>query len=495
MKANKLFYALGLLALAACSADTDQSAPEERVPVNLGYTMLTASETRTAAVTNINDATIAAGSGTVRVRICNTGGTFPSDTYYDYSTVDGGTMTAPTPPPYYPTDNTNIAILAYSPAAAATTFEVSADQTTDANYKASDLMVSTNITNQTKTTDVVVLTFVHKMAKIVVTATKGDGVNGIKTITLKQVKRQVTFAQTTGAVGDAMEVSGTDVTLFKDGADNNASGTGAAVIPAQTITGALLEIVTDQGTATYSVPDGKAFAAGNKYTMNVAVNRTAVGITNSVTWTSNESTLHVQPTAVGGTLPDRTPPGVTLVDLGLPSGTKWASRNIGAISDTDYGLYFAWGDVLGRSGANDGYSFSWTNTPYNYGSDTYAPTKYNYTDGLYQLEPCDDAAYMNWGGNWRMPTQTDWEELKNKCTWQSSPAGCKVTNKSDSNVYIFLPAAGYRINASIYDKGSRGYYWSSTLNSGLYFDLEFTRAYIYPSNRCDGYTVRPVQSN
>ena len=295
MKTSKIIsLAAGLLLLSACNSDLGENALDDRIPINLGYEVLTVDDaTRTAASTTLNDSYICSDDA-VMVKIKNNGADASTYTSYTYTAGASGAMTPPSPKPYYPTGSTNIDILAYYPANAAANFDVNADQTSDDNYKASDLMVAT-VTNQAKTTSTVALAFQHKMAKLVVTATKGDGVNTIQTITLKNVKRRVSFTNTSGAVGDA-EISGsTDVILFKEG--SAASGTGAALIPDQTITGDVLEIVTDQGTATYSVPDGKAFAANTKYTISVKVNRAAVGITNSITWGSSAS-LEVHPTVL-----------------------------------------------------------------------------------------------------------------------------------------------------------------------------------------------------
>ena len=290
MKTNRIIQlAAGVLLLTACSSEIYEEYVNGRTPINLGYEVLTAQEaTRTAAATNLNDANIAAGRA-VKVCVSTDGGT--SYTGYDYTTVAGGSMTAPSNKPYYPAEGT-VKIVAYHPVDAGSTFTVAADQTSDDNYNKSDLMFSNNITNQAKTSDPVTLQFTHKMAKLVVTATAGEDVSEIRAITLKQVKRQVSFDQTTGDVGEAEVVGSTDVVLFKDGTAT--TGEGAALIPAQTITGDVIEVVTDLGTATYNVPAGKAFAANTKYTIGITVNRTAVGAINCITW-PNQEELTVQP--------------------------------------------------------------------------------------------------------------------------------------------------------------------------------------------------------
>ena len=534
MKTSKILcMAAGLMLLSACNSDElDEFAG--RIPINLGYETLTVEEaTRTAASTTINDSYITSGDN-VMVKIKNYSTAVGNYVPYTYQAGASGTMTPPSPKPYYPTGSTNIDILAYYPSTAgkSSNFDVNADQTSDTNYKASDLMVATK-TNQAKTTSTVSLAFQHKMAKLVVTATKGDGVNGIKTITLKNVKRRVSFTNTSGDVGSAQTISGaTDVIVFKGGSDTNASGIGAALIPAQTITGNILEIETDQGTATYSVASpGKTFNANTKYTVSVTVNRTAVGITNTISW-GNSASLTVQATR------DNAPDGVKLVDLNLyvgggTSGPKllWANMNVGATTETGYGTYFAWGETSGltEGGTNIKTYYSWTTyawcqNAYN-NLTKYCPTAKqsdywfdtsatNAADNMRELDLGDDAARANWGGKWRMPTQAEMTALANtrgasgySWTWcdgssnkynNTTAVGYKITCTATGGT-LFLPASGFRYDSSFYFQGEYGFYWSSTLVADLpsracylFFDSSYAGVYYY--DRYGGVTVRAVQS-
>ena len=201
------------------------------------------------------------------------------------------------------------------------------------------------------------------------------------------------------------------------------------------------------------------------------------------------------------------------VDLGLPSGTLWATCNIGADNPEDCGHYFAWGETTGYTqDTTDGHSFNWASYKWCNGSyDTL--TKYCYDsrygnngfmDTLAELEPEDDAAYVNWGANWRMPSLDQIKELINSSytttTWttQNGVYGRKITSKSNSNS-LFLPAAGFRDGASLYSAGSYGYYWSRTLYSsspyyayGLYFNSDIVD-WGY-STRYYGQSVRPVRA-
>lgn len=185
------------------------------------------------------------------------------------------------------------------------------------------------------------------------------------------------------------------------------------------------------------------------------------------------------------------------VDLGLPSGTLWATMNIGATAPEDYGDYFAWGET---SGYNDGKTiFEWSTYQFNPSGDGQTFTKYNSTDGLLGLE--DDAAHVKLGGEWRMPSEEQFDELINdsytttEWTTQNGVNGLKITSKTNGNS-IFLPAAGARNSSSLISAGSLGYYWSRTLSlddpKGLYFVSSY--ADTYNSYRYCGHSVRPVRS-
>ena len=175
--------------------------------------------------------------------------------------------------------------------------------------------------------------------------------------------------------------------------------------------------------------------------------------------------------------------GHEYVDLGLPSGLKWATCNVGASSPEDYGDYFAWGETSTKS------------EYYSSNCSTYG-VQMSDISGNAQY----DAATANWGGSWRMPTRTEQQELLNNCTWtwttENGVNGYKVTSKTNGN-HIFLPAAGYRYGSSLYYAGSDGYYWSSTpgeSNSYRAYYLYFYSGnhYIDLNDRCYGQGVRPV---
>ena len=180
-----------------------------------------------------------------------------------------------------------------------------------------------------------------------------------------------------------------------------------------------------------------------------------------------------------------------IVDLGL--SVKWASCNVGATQPWEYGGYYAWGETEEKS------EYSW-NT-YKYGQNLEMPAKYCTTDNKRTLEPGDDVATVKWGGTWRMPTTPEQYELINNCTWTwtaiNGVSGYRVTGPNGNS--IFLPGAGYRDGTGVYDRGSLGRYWSSSLNSSFSsyaYDLYFNSSLYYwnSSNyyRYFGHTVRPV---
>lgn len=179
------------------------------------------------------------------------------------------------------------------------------------------------------------------------------------------------------------------------------------------------------------------------------------------------------------------------VNLGLPSGTKWASFNIGATKPEEYGDYFAWGEIGTKLDYSEDTYFFYNNNGYTSLGIDISGTKY-------------DVARMKWGGSWVMPTLDDVKELFNNCTreWTTLHGvdGLKFTSKNNGNS-IFLPAAGYRWrNGGLYDVGESGYYWSSTQfpdNSYYAYNLSFYSgyAYWYGSSRYDGQSVRPVVRN
>ncbi len=170
--------------------------------------------------------------------------------------------------------------------------------------------------------------------------------------------------------------------------------------------------------------------------------------------------------------------GHAYVDLGLPSGLKWATMNVGATAPQSYGDYYTWGE---------------TTTKANYSKATCT-----YNDNPAVLPADHDAASVNWNGLWRMPTRAEWTELKNNCTWtwttnynSTGVAGYIVSKNSKS---IFLPAAGWR-DSALKDGGTHGNYWSSSCGDServRYFHFHATFHGDYDNTGYSGHSVRPV---
>lgn len=191
------------------------------------------------------------------------------------------------------------------------------------------------------------------------------------------------------------------------------------------------------------------------------------------------------------------------VDMGL--SVKWRSCNIGASKPEEYGDYYAWGETKTKS------TYSWSTYTLCKGSETTmtkycTSSSYGTVDNKTTLEKADDVAAQKLGGNWRMPTDAEWTELRNtdNCTWtwttENNVKGYMVTSKKTGNG-IFLPAAGYRDGGNRYNAGggyySGGYYWSSSLYTGYsdyawYVGFSSSNVSRLYDSRYYGRSVRPV---
>lgn len=202
--------------------------------------------------------------------------------------------------------------------------------------------------------------------------------------------------------------------------------------------------------------------------------------------------------ASDGLCPDDNHPHA--IDLGLPSGTKWACCNVGASSPEGYGGYYAWGETEAKCDFSDQ-----TYKYYDNSTGEYINIGSNISGTQY------DVANVKWGGSWRMPTLDEIKELLYKCSWkwttQNGVNGRLFTGPNGNS--IFLPASGYFTGTGLGSRGSLGYYWSATLNedisnwlatfnediSNCAYGLEFSRNYGSYDGlgfRSRGHTVRPV---
>ena len=179
------------------------------------------------------------------------------------------------------------------------------------------------------------------------------------------------------------------------------------------------------------------------------------------------------------------------VDLDLPSGTLWATCNVGAEKPEEFGYYYAWGETSIKN------SYSSSNYKWYNGSDD-SFTKYGDFD---DLDLSDDAAYVNWGSNWRMPNDYDFRELINthnttteKVT-QNGVIGLKITSKSNGKS-IFLPLAGYINGSTLIGAGTNAYYWSSETYDEervCYLHIQNGDVTVSDCSRYMGQSIRPVR--
>ena len=197
------------------------------------------------------------------------------------------------------------------------------------------------------------------------------------------------------------------------------------------------------------------------------------------------------------------------VDLGLPSGTLWATCNVGANAPEECGDYFAWGETSPKT------TYNWSTYKWCNGGNKNKLTKYctesdygdnGFVDNLTRLQPEDDAATANWGSDWRMPTRAEWEELSDNTnklwTIQNGVYGSQYTATNGKS--IFLPAAGYYCENEVFKNqgaNSRGYYGTNSLNSGevnlswtFFSEFHYDGFYCYYFERNLGRSVRPVRS-
>lgn len=207
--------------------------------------------------------------------------------------------------------------------------------------------------------------------------------------------------------------------------------------------------------------------------------------------------------------------GYEYVDLGL--SVKWSTCNVGASKPEDYGGYYQWAGIEDVKDTSN--NLFWDNCPYHTGTSTMPGwTKYvRYADSMYYwsgtgdpdnkmvLDPEDDVAHIEWGGSWRMATETEWAELRNtsNCSWTWTTInginGYKVKSKKSgyTSNWIFLPAAGYRYGKILFSVGTYGKYWSSSLQEGPSFAAYNTNFNssgfgMHGEDRYNGESIRPV---
>lgn len=189
------------------------------------------------------------------------------------------------------------------------------------------------------------------------------------------------------------------------------------------------------------------------------------------------------------------------IDLGLPSGTLWATMNVGAYKPSDTGLYFQWGDTVGYTADQVGKDkqFNWDDYKFSVNGSSTIFSKYTTPGATLKLE--DDAAHVNMGGDWHMPTLTQFRELIDNTTsdWttQDGVNGRLFKSKTDPSKFIFFPATGNAWYDSVNGRGSYGDVWSSTLNPSRvtlvpYLHFNSDNANFRGNYRVYGFSVRGV---
>ena len=402
-----------------------------------------------------------------------------------------------------------------------TSFTAAAYKLIPAEYEASDLLIATNLAGVTVADGPVNLTFEHAMAKLNVnlkfrsefganTTVSSVTATAYDSATVNYLTKNMTVA------GSAREVLIPQTTTPATGYNVSFSGLQVPQEGVKKIT-----VTIDGRTFVYDATQDIPLDAGKYTTIGLIVGNDKmvlddISISN---WTA-DADLGCQEAVLD---PYN---GHEYVDLGLK--VKWATCNVGASKPEEYGDYFAWGDTVPYYSSQDpltwkeGKSAGYLWSTYTWCEGSYKTmTKYcnngtygnnGFTDTKTTLDLEDDAASYNWGGIWRMPTKGDIDELiatrnNNDYTWTwcngstTRYAGTDVKGwqivRNSTGATLFLPAAGYRSDTSLNCVGSRGYYWSSSLNAddpdvawNIYFDS--SDVYAYGSGRDYGLSVRPV---
>lgn len=528
---RSLPMAAAVLLLAGCTAD-EQAALEERTPVKLTVAQLSVEPT-TRAGTAIQGTQLDEGESFYVYFPENVSvGEATSDCHTIFTVSDAEGNTTPTTQPYFTPGQTTATVHAYYPATITNTtynvqnylnqgdaektqfFKVATDQSTEEGYKASDLMYATAELTKTGSTVTGNLVFQHRMAKFTANVTAGTGIAAIKRISITcgylaiAVTDPLTCTLSPYYMNEIADNYNIDPILMFNGSATTVNA--SALIPPQTIYGSFLKIVTDQGDVTYAL-EPKALASGKTYTLNITVNRAAIDTTVPITgWTDTDEAV-VNPDDVQR----KTPTGLRMLDLGMykggdpASGKKiyWANMNIGAVEEKDFGTYFRWGEVIGVTVvghyANQVAPDSkWTDFTWDYLPIT--RTKDNV------LMPGWDAAYVNWGGRWRMPTKEEVEALAatqtdENYTWEWLNSKFD-DNYADRSVMITYNVTGETLilpmTRSFGNTGTgavqRWNYWLSSRDSEGAHSIQF---YLRSSPKfsvrsistgTEKYTIRPV---
>ena len=402
-----------------------------------------------------------------------------------------------------------------------------------ANYKASDLLIATNLDGVKATDGPVNLTFEHVMAKLNVNLKFRNEFGG--TPDVSSVTAGAYSSAKVNYLTKEVTTSGTAGEVIIPKAAEPAQGfemsfTGLQ-IPQKDVN--RISITIGNRVFVYTSAQEIPLESGKYTTLNLIVGKDIIELDGiSVKdWAAGTTIGLEEAKEIYPTIP--TINGHEYVDLGLPSGLKWATCNVGATKPEEYGDYFAWGDTVPyykpghaqddpqENWKDDKDGYTWTNYRFRTSGDSWNNVKfskyntsssYGPIDSKTTLDPEDDAARYNWGSPWRMPTKGDFDELlatkdnTTDYTWTwcdgstTKYAGTDVAGwqivRTSTGATLFLPAAGFRGGTYLYSVGSYGHYWSSSLSTSspdcawyINFDASSVLAY---NSRGDGLSVRPV---
>ena len=373
--------------------------------------------------------------------------------------------------------------LGVSPVRAITDFSADA-YTLSGVYATDDLLFARKLDGVKPGSGAVALSFEHAMARLTVNVKVRNEFGASPTVGVTIVaKSGATVNYLTGAVtatGDASERSLPALASAPTGYTHSFGGIQVPQDGVRTV------MITVGGMAySYTAGEDIPLKSGRHTTLGLILGKDKLELSGvSVSdWTAGSALS-------GGEAPVTKINGHEFVDMG--SGLLWATCNVGADNPWDYGDYFAWGETTTKT------TYNWSTYTDNPSSDGLTFTKYTTPGAI--MEAFDDAATANWGAGWRTPTDAEWTWLRKNCTWtpttQSGVYGMLVTSTINGN-QIFLPAAGYRFDASLYNDGSCGYFWSSSLNesySGSARRVNFGSGGVDRSGvlRYYGQSVRPV---
>lgn len=407
-----------------------------------------------------------------------------------------------------------------------TSFTAAAYKLDPANYTASDLLIATNLSGVKATGGSVVLTFDHAMAKLTVNlkfrnefaatpAVSSVTATAYDSATVNYLTKEVTVAGTVAAVNIPASTAS-----VPQGYALSFSG---LQVPQEGVR--IVTVIIGGKEYVYEAAADIPLVSGQYTTLDLVLGKDKIELSSvSVAdWTAGADLTG------GEAMLQNAHNGHEYVDLGLPSGLKWATCNVGASAPEEYGDYFAWGDTVPCYSSQDPLTwrenktkgYSWASYTWCNGSLT-TLTKYcsksefgkdGYTDARTTLDPEDDAAGYQWGGSWRMPAKADIDELiatkdnATDYTWTwcdgsttkyagTDVAGWRIVRNS-TGATLFLPTAGCRLDTSLYYVGSYGGYWSSSLHTGSpsgawYIYFYSGSVYADYDFRYLGLSVRPV---